>query len=853
MPLDLSRLAGNSDAKLIEPRDIYTALPDKPWTYLRFEQGEVLEKWFLRRTNRDIVLKQNTGGGKTVAGLLIAQSSLNEGVGPVGYFASDSYLVEQVIAEANRLGLKVTDNPRSAEYLGHEAILVATLQRLINGRSVFGVDGESSTFLDLGTAVIDDAHAALANVEQQFRLTAKKGEPLYDQILALFAPDLEQQSHTALAEIQQGISNALLRIPFWSWQDKQAEVVQIALAEFVRRSAIVLPPGQSDDYLFQWPLVKDYLSLSIPIITGRDLEIRPPCPPIHKIPSFVNARRRIYMTATLADDAVLVTDLNAAPDLIAEAVTPGRASDIGDRMILAPLELNPTQDPRAVMELARAYADGLPDESGNQTRDPINVVVICPSDKAAARWSSYADRTWSVGDLKRGVAELKSGHVGLVVLANKYDGIDLAGSACRLLIVDGLPRTLDAVERREAGSAKKSHKVIARQVQRVEQGMGRGVRDASDYCAVLLLGDDLTHVIHDPKQRALFSPATRVQLDISRRLAEQLQGTGMASVKEAINVCLDRERAWVEAGRTALAQTNYDATAYIRPEEVATRRAFDRASARDYRGAEDELQPIVNAMTDPTEKGWLMEHKASYLNFSNATQAQQLLLSASIQNHHVLRPLAGISVERLRAAATQAQGMAEYASRNFADGLDAIFVVRELLNGIQWDKEKTEEAERNWEQLGLLLGFGSERPEKKYLKGPDNMWSIKDDLNLVFELKTGADDRPTKKDYIDQLGGSVRWHDEEYARYGATSVPVLMAPSPDYDRQGTPPPGTRVIGPAQLDALKKSLSDLAIALRPSGNWQSTNAIAVQLAASNLTAERFIDAYTTSIGRPVALN
>lgn len=98
MPLDLSRIGTGDSEPLLRPRDIFTALPMRPWPYLRQEQGEVLAKWFERTTDRDIVIKQNTGGGKTVAGLLIAQSTLNEGVGKAVYLAPDTYLAKQVRA-----------------------------------------------------------------------------------------------------------------------------------------------------------------------------------------------------------------------------------------------------------------------------------------------------------------------------------------------------------------------------------------------------------------------------------------------------------------------------------------------------------------------------------------------------------------------------------------------------------------------------------------------------------------------------------------------------------------------------------------------------------------------------------
>lgn len=48
-------------------------------------QTEILQKWFDRRNERDIVLKLHTGGGKTLVGLLIAQSTQNETGEPVLY------------------------------------------------------------------------------------------------------------------------------------------------------------------------------------------------------------------------------------------------------------------------------------------------------------------------------------------------------------------------------------------------------------------------------------------------------------------------------------------------------------------------------------------------------------------------------------------------------------------------------------------------------------------------------------------------------------------------------------------------------------------------------------------------
>lgn len=43
MPLNLKRINAGRGDKLIDPRDIFNSLPNKPWPRLRLEQGAVLK------------------------------------------------------------------------------------------------------------------------------------------------------------------------------------------------------------------------------------------------------------------------------------------------------------------------------------------------------------------------------------------------------------------------------------------------------------------------------------------------------------------------------------------------------------------------------------------------------------------------------------------------------------------------------------------------------------------------------------------------------------------------------------------------------------------------------------------
>ena len=75
----LSKLNSNTKTKTIEPRKIFMTLPSKApgYGYPRDVQSEVWRKWFSLRNEKNVILKMNTGIGKTVVGLIMLHSCLN--------------------------------------------------------------------------------------------------------------------------------------------------------------------------------------------------------------------------------------------------------------------------------------------------------------------------------------------------------------------------------------------------------------------------------------------------------------------------------------------------------------------------------------------------------------------------------------------------------------------------------------------------------------------------------------------------------------------------------------------------------------------------------------------------------
>lgn len=820
MAIDFGKLgAGNSADTVLHPREIFSVLPAKAerYQYPRDVQTEVWNGWFGRRNEQELVLKMNTGSGKTVVGLLVLKSSLNEKKGPAVYVCSDPFLVAQVIQEANDLGLEVTQDEDDARFRRGQAILVINIFKLINGKSVFGV-GPEGTKIKIGSIVIDDVHACLSTTLGQFTLSLES--TAHQKLFALFREELVRQSESTTLEVEQGQPGAIILVPFWAWQRNISKVI-----------TILNEAKESDAVKFVWPLIKENLALSSCVFSVGKAEISLRCLPIGVIPSFVGAGRKIFMTATLADDSVLVTHFNANPSAIRKPITPATASDIGDRMILVPQELNRDAGDDDVKGLV------------HQVSKNHNVVVIVPSHFRARYWSDVAALTLSTNNLHEGISQLKSGHVGLVVLVNRYDGIDLPQSACRVLVVDGLPDVRRKIERIEQAALDGSEQLTSQFIQRIEQGMGRGIRSNDDYCVVILMGRSLIGMLYADNALSMFTPATKAQLELSERLAEQLRGRPVTELEEVMAFCLKRDKKWVAASKGALVHLKSKGEGSVRPLAEKLRQAFDAAEIRDYQKATTFIQEAVNFATDKREKGWLKQLLAEYTNFFDPVEAQKLLKSALYDNRTLLRPMDGITYTRLMTAnMNQAHQCSAYLVSRFGDGNKIVLAMNALLESLEFAPDTASRFEQAMNELAFLLGFKGQRPENETGRGPDNLWEVGRLRYFVIEDKNCATADLISKDYCNQLAGSMNWFGENYDST-CQAVPIMVHPSHTFEYASSPHPATRIVDAEKLPRLREACRSLANALAVNDAFRIPAAAAELLNAHELTAELLVSRFT----------
>ena len=286
--VNFSELMAESEQPLVtEPRHLFQTLPrDDQHEYLRDVQGDVLDEWYARRDERDLVIKMNTGSGKTLVGLVLLWSKLQEGKGPAVYLCPDNYLVSQVRREADALGIKhvdfTRDNRFPPEFHDSTGILVTNVQKLFNGLSVFHVADQPNP-VRVGTILVDDAHTCINIAREQFTADIARDSLMGQRLWSFFSGALEQQSIGTSADIARGVRGAYLRVPYWVWQERLHEIANLFSEN-----------GDSDDLKFVWPFLRcgEVLANSNAAVSGDRFEIASPLVPIELGPVHTSAMLR---------------------------------------------------------------------------------------------------------------------------------------------------------------------------------------------------------------------------------------------------------------------------------------------------------------------------------------------------------------------------------------------------------------------------------------------------------------------------------------------------------------------------------------------------------------------------------
>lgn len=829
MAIDFSKIGSAKKTAEVEPRQLFMSLPKKhnKYEYPRDVQSEVWEKWHTSRNKKDNIIKMNTGSGKTVVGLVVLQSCLNEDIGTAVYVVPNDYLINQTCEEAKKLGIKVTTDIADISFISRKSILVINIHKLVNGLSSFGLKPNNN--IDIGSIIIDDVHACIETIKNQFTLRVEKKSDEYNEIIDLFKHSLKEQSEKKMINIISGSSYEYMLVPFWSWQEQENEIYEILHKQ----------EQNNNDYKFKLPLLRDSFQLCNCMVSSDSIEIGLEFPAIDIIKNFHTAKRRIFMSATLADDSVFSSFFNVDLDKVSEIITPYNANDMGERLIIAPQYINSELEENQVLdkiyELSQNY----------------NVVVLTPSKYSAKRWKEYSSKIVSTENIENEIRGLKEQKNGLTVFVNRYDGIDLPNESCRILVIDGIPDARSLYSKYQQTVTPENSAIQKEQLQKIEQGMGRGVRSNSDYCGVVLLGSGLINIIYGSNGMNYFSETTKAQYRLSEQLWEQLKQNescpSLESVFSLLDYSLQRDENWIVTSKQEISEIKYSQTLNIDTAEVENRLAFNCAENKKYDKSAKILEILSNETPDEMTKGLIKQNLAKYYNFIDREQSQEILSSAKENNRYLLCPIAGIQKRKEIDILPQAQNLREYILKNQINSNQYVIKLNAVLETLQFSKAKStyKQFEKALKDLSFLIGFYSERPEEETGRGPDNLWCLENNEFLVIECKNEAITETISKKDCNQLNGSIQWFNNEYASVrGAKAIPIMIHPSKVFEYSASPSSDIRIMTPDLLEKFKDEVLGFSKAFTLTDNYNDLLNIEKLLKQYCLDTSNLSNTFTT---------
>ena len=750
-------------------------------------QMEALTDWHRdHRGDSDVVLQMNTGGGKTLVGLLMAQSLVNDTKGRVVYVCANNQLVQQTAVRAQEIGLTPAlryggNWQNESAFHSGEVFCLTNYHTVFNGRSIFLRDDAPDAL------VFDDAHVAERTIRDCFTLRIPSDHDAFRDILGILRKHFASSPRASQFEdISKGEFTSVLFVPmFVVWQHGSE----------IRKTLIKHGVEQLTGTMFAWSHISEHVNHCCILMDGRGLEVAPATIPLSILPYFSNKVRRIYLTATLPSQASFTRTFGVVNPTV---IQPSGKSGDAQRLFV----FVPGDDDERQRDTAKQLV---------QTK---KCCVISPSTRKAKQWEPES----TIYETGAGQDEIdrfqKSDEPEMLGLVARYDGIDLPGKSCRILILDRLPKGESLIERFIDEGIKVETIRISQTATRVVQAIGRIFRSNTDHGVVLLVGSELQSWLRNPKWQAYLPALLQQQVLLSIELAKEVEKKE-ETWPVLMNGVLSGDKNWDDTYMEYIDQ--FPASAGV-PETdwyvellPRERNAYEELWDGQYAKAADEYDALAIAAHEhePRLEAWYRHWRGLCLMCAeDRSRALSEFVSAANVRSELGRPsksmAAAFEPPKAKFITRQATILAARYESKKAQIVDAMKQVEtDLRYGP--DTSKAEEALRH---LGALLGLHTKRADKKAGSGPDVLWKAEDgDTTWGFELKTNKESASeyTKKDDIGQCHNHEQWLKEQHGKGCRWAIVGRMN---RVSRQSNPSPTLRVIEVEAFRGLLERVKDM---------------------------------------------
>lgn len=717
-------------------------------------QADIVREYHRNAVDKsDVALQLPTGSGKTFVGLLIGEWRLRHFCEKVVYLCPTIQLAYQVSEQSNNeYGIKANifvgkqtnyNQNNKAEYQNSETLAITTYSALFNTNPFFN---------NADIIILDDAHSAENYIAKYWSLTVDRNQDpvFFEALLSHFKSVLSYSDFARLTNQSPDITDLswVEKIPTPRFAEMIPEITD-CLDDLTKRKETL---NKNDKNLkYSWSVIRDHLIACHVYISYNQIVIRPTLPPAKTHKPFSKAKQRLYMSATLGEGGELER-LSGSRDIFRLSTPDGwDKQGIGRRLFLFPeISLNEEESLNLTIQMIKSTDRSL---------------ILSPDDKTAEEFKNnfsqqkLEHQIFDIREIENSQENFVSSKKAIVVASNRYDGIDFPDDKCRLLIVKNIQKATNLQEKFLVTRLAAGILLQDRIMTRIVQALGRCTRSATDYAAVLILGDELNQYLLDQSKRKLFHPELQAEIEFG---IEQSQYVSESNFLDYFKIFLEHSQEWNEADsdiiskRDSSRQSKLPAIDKLRqavPYEVAYQYAIWN---KNYEKAFSECESVLNLLNGEEVRGyrafwyylagsaaWLgaknnissMENKARDF-FNRAAEAAPevpwfLQISQQsfndINNPEDHRRLLSV-IENLETTLLNL-GLAK--SQNFEAE------VNKILEGINSDgQENTKKFEMAHKCLGKILGYKSENHNSD--GAPDPFWIANDDLCIVFEDYSGA-------------------------------------------------------------------------------------------------------------------
>ncbi len=709
-------------------------------------QSTMLDEYMKNITKKNIALELPTGSGKTLIGLLIGEFRRKKYKNSVVFLCPTKQLVYQVVEQANvKFGIKATAFVGSQVNYEPKNITEFKLCETI-GVTTYSAFFTQNFFDPVDVAIMDDVHSSEEYIASNWTVKITDEDNIFNAMASILHKVLSDSDFERLTTNEESANdvNGWCELVPMTYIDECKEQIYSCLNNGIEE--------QTSNY-YAWLRISNNIENCNLYLENRKIFIRPWISPTKSYPTYLHLKQRILMSATLGKSGELerITGLNEITRL--PIVNDWDKRGLGRRFFIMPeLSLGSEYEGDIFMKLHQ--------NTGCKS------VVLSPNESSINSISDFVDtymkktRVFFAKEIEITKKEFVESEDAIVLMANRFDGVDFSDEESRMLFIYNLPKVMNIQENFLSNKMGAAVLYNERVKTRIIQAVGRCTRNPSDYSVVCIFGDSVRNEIICPEKLNLFPQELRAELKFGIEQSKLYQNVD--SILEQVSDFIGRTEVWEEAEKDIVdyrkeycIEDNSKGDDLYKKLQKASEKEIDFQYSlwkKDYAEAFQKANGIVETLNAPSLGGY-----KCYWQYVAGSLAYRLYISGLTEYRSKCVQLyksalkADIKIQWFSRLINQVERYEIETPINYVD--DVIFnieknisnniiprkyskMINEVINNLNsMDGNKFEIGHKN---LGTLLGY--EAYDSQAGAAPDPYWIVNSKLCIVAEDKIYEND-----------------------------------------------------------------------------------------------------------------